>query len=1521
MTSVAAEIPTERAALAFADQVGKLPSLDSLFAMLEGAGISIGIEGRLRVFVLLSRLSSLGVQLDNRADLLAHLMPVLAGSAHEQDEIRRLAQDWIPPDGKRDPDPPAASKSVISVPVERLEQLDRRNNRVVIGVAGAIVLLLLGIVAVKFSGGASPGQAATDVATASHPVVSICFGVNPYWKPVIEDGLSRLAFAAAVLIAGLSLGAWRREAKGRLVRQVGDTDLVSRFRLVAKAPRWFRTIDARTAFDRLKRVRWRDTDNIDARQTILKTIRGGGRPTIEYKRLRELPNYVLLIDRSAQDDYAGLFARTIEGALIDARIVYSRYDFSGVPDRLNPVRGGEQSDIVDAEYLPFSVVASRHAGERLVLVGTGTEFFEVPGIRVDRSGRRAVVRPGTPLPGLMHIREFASASLITSAPVSAWGDNERQLADVGFAIFPAEVKGIEDLAARIIAGPEADEPSPVTSALPGEDYILKRLDRYSQRFMSEVPPHREEIDQVVGFLKTWAGSREVYALLAAIAAFPKIEPEFTFVLAKLILTSSKGEIDSALFGRLIRLPWIRDGYMPDWLRIAIINGLQEDERDDIRRVQASMMKHVETGKDEPPALDELVATFEVARQLTHGQLNELTARIMGKTGVLAADERIFFSVLNEEALDPIDDVIRPEAPEIVADRMDRPERRRRFWMRAMVLGVAVLAAWTQPWLWRLLTHGFDSVQLALKLPEIPHQHVPLPALFLMLIAILQWSFNVMRSEPRTFTPLVNLRQRPGWSTLISIGSELPLNPQISAIYACASAFPNLLDPIFTIVALSLLIWVSIVTPERWWNRQSAETMLPVQLQRDVVTGSLGTLAVVAVWAIPWFHGALPLLSNIKSSIGELVFAAIIGAAGMAASNALMRRWVIGKSSTFSFDRCWLEFGFGVLTALLLAAFARFEEYWRPASWTGEDVGLLSIAAYYLAVRSTLGITQNSLVWRLTLNVALSSTILTFMSVVFLGAFNRVGFHLGLMVLFAVEIAAASLSVVILVTSVIRLMRRNNAEIASRPYPARQILLLATICLILTAGWLAFLASMDPASVQHLVLSASEPRSADFRASAMIFWLSAVPMTLLCWPTLRLLGLLAQPVNAEPVPWQRAAANSPWWAVPAMWLAAIGWHFGDAAFSVWPLALPIGMLFAWQKGPSATTAIAVGTLPLVLRLGDGDNIYWTPGGVWPALAVMFWAHFVTDASFRQRLLRRESLPWLEAFALALLLAVKVVFKLPPNGIIPAAIQLDPSWMLATVAIIVGASRMPLHRLAIALVLLWPFLQEAVSHGFDGGTLIGIYDIFGSLMLLYAARAWRRYAAIGAGISPKDPATGLIDRRILKWKNSGSYVAGAAIFAVGVLVTGWIPDGHMAPAAFSALALTTIAGLLAADFWLDRYSIFPKPFSIVPLNPLLVGFGWFAMYVSAGWGGKQTRDFEVHREVIMPPDLKAIGFAVCCVAFLAFGHAIRIVAERRSGESWRDTTRRIWRAPQDPDKPTETPDVTTPDRDEDIRRAVA
>ena len=459
MSALAAEIPDEEAAVAFARQGASVPDFDALFDALEAAQILLGIEGRLRCWVVLSRLAGLGVRFDDAEALTLHLLPVLAGSAHERRDVRRLIEEWLKSAQHDLRDPGGAVQSAMPAPVRQLEQADRTGRIVTLSLAAAAAAALVGIIAWQVIGDDTPTvvKTATNVVSYKQPVFSLDFGLDPFWKDLLENLLSRLGFAAVVVVLGLSYAAWRGEVKGRLVRRVGEADLVQTFSLTAEPPGWFRTLDARSAFDRLKRVRWSNTGQVDVQETVARSTRSGGLPVIVNKRLRELPNYVLLVDRSAHDDHASLFAREIEAALAEARIVYSRYDFSGTLDRLNPVRIRRSGSVVDRENLPFSVVATRHSGERMILVGSGTEFFEIPGVRLDRSGGRIVVRPGTPRASLIHLREFSSASLFTSAPYSAWGEHERRLSDAGFALYSADVRGVENLAAQLIN--EVDAPS------------------------------------------------------------------------------------------------------------------------------------------------------------------------------------------------------------------------------------------------------------------------------------------------------------------------------------------------------------------------------------------------------------------------------------------------------------------------------------------------------------------------------------------------------------------------------------------------------------------------------------------------------------------------------------------------------------------------------------------------------------------------------------------------------------------------------------------------------------------------------------------------------------------------------------------------------------------------------------------------------------------------------------------------------------------------------------------------------
>jgi hypothetical protein len=1010
--------------------VGRFPDLETLFHRVEDAGFQLGVEGRLRAMVLLSRLSSLGAKPDAGA-LAEYLVPVLAASAHEQQSVRGVIEEWANPDGASAAETlraQAAREAAAPPDLRRLERADRSGRMLAAGLVGlgAIVILALIIFMVISGQSTNPATAAATVVTYSQPVVSLDLGLDPFWRRVIEDVLSRLGFAAAVLIVGLSFVAWRGEVRGRLIRQIDETDYIEPFRFSAKIPKWFRTTSARAAFDRLKRARLFDTNIIDVRRTVARSTRSGGLPLIVNKRQHELPNYVLLVDRAARDDLAGIFARSMEAALTEARMVYSRYDFSGGLDRLNPVRhprfvfhstprpaswlNAAQADIVDAEYLPFSVVASRHAGERLILIGTGKGFFEVPGFRYHREGHveakdfgdfvgRTVVRPGTPLADTVHVREFGAAALITPTPVSAWSENEQRLHELGFTIFSADVDGVQNLAAHLMAESDADNTPPPRS-LTDEDRFIARLDRDATRLSSAVPPPTAEIERLARNLRIWSGSIEVYTLLAAIAAFPKIDSAFTFVLARMLLDR---EMDSALFARLIRLPWIRNGYMPDWLRIALVNGLDPEQRRDVQAIQMTMLKEGVQAEVESPAplIDRLVADFQVARELPRDKLGALISRLQPRS-VLSTDERIFFSVLRDYKLDPELDVIRPQAPEIVAEKIEGPERARRAQIRLVVIALAAIGALLQPWIFAGLTtagqaaitalQALGTISAAFSASAIVFRRVGVACIGL---SVMQWFLNMNRDEPMVFRSFFS--QWFGQPARKNIWNPRTIiwHPRITAFYAAIFTFAALLftgnrpaadpalitDVILLTTGCAIFAWVSVVTPERWWNAQSADEreMLELQVRRDPLTGALGSLLVVAIWAVLWSLFVLP-MTYPAGRPGALVLEACIGAVSWVASNAFARRWLLGEPASGPLYRLWMDAGFALISFLLVVALAlAVSPLFRARSFDPfvSEIGIVSAAAaaYCAQLKATLGLRHSPRpVWSPLINGALTGSV-------------------------------------------------------------------------------------------------------------------------------------------------------------------------------------------------------------------------------------------------------------------------------------------------------------------------------------------------------------------------------------------------------------------------------------------------------------------------------------------------------------------------------------------------------------------
>src|SRR5262249_17384677 len=145
-----------------------------------------------------------------------------------------------------------------------------------------------------------------------------------------------------------------------------------------------------------------------------------------------------------------------------------------------------------------------------------------------------------------------------------WARRERILADEGFVVLPATEAGFRTFAD--IAGDwrlERMFPAAYARAYPAmlADEPLRWLDRNA--------PADGNVEKLIGGLRGYLGPQG-FSWLCAIAVYPQISWPLSLYLAKNGDGAENNEQRLALVPVLARLPWLRYGFMPDWLRRTLI---------------------------------------------------------------------------------------------------------------------------------------------------------------------------------------------------------------------------------------------------------------------------------------------------------------------------------------------------------------------------------------------------------------------------------------------------------------------------------------------------------------------------------------------------------------------------------------------------------------------------------------------------------------------------------------------------------------------------------------------------------------------------------------------------------------------------------------------------------------------------------------------------------------------------------------------------------------------------------------
>ncbi len=322
-------------------------------------------------------------------------------------------------------------------------------------------------------------------------------------------------------------------------------------RVETQPPHLYDSEDFHKAARTLRRRQVAEYHRLDIPATISATVAALGFPDFRYKPDSKVPEYVVLIERaSARDHQARLFDE-LANALQREGLFLTRLFYEGDP-RVCCDESGRECALL-------SEMQNRHVGQRLLLFGDGDALIDVEtGGLVNWAGV---------------FSEWQERALLTPAP--RWGLREKRLADL-FIVAPSTPEGISALAARF------------------ESLVVDNLPLW-QRGGSEVPAHGEP--QLAEALREHLGAR-VFRWFAACAVYPELQWDLTLYLGSLPSIGGGRKFGEKELLRLVRLPWFREGSMPDDVRRLLIEELEREDPSALAEVRAALVGFLE--RESPP---------------------------------------------------------------------------------------------------------------------------------------------------------------------------------------------------------------------------------------------------------------------------------------------------------------------------------------------------------------------------------------------------------------------------------------------------------------------------------------------------------------------------------------------------------------------------------------------------------------------------------------------------------------------------------------------------------------------------------------------------------------------------------------------------------------------------------------------------------------------------------------------------------------------------------------------------------
>jgi TPR repeat protein len=551
--------------------------LPDFFEELREQGFAASEVEYERVISLLAWLTTIGRVPESSDELGRVLAPIIARNADEQAAFPSHLQMWLAtdaPDHKRVVGAAGGMRASSAAPRRKPGPIIKQLRWYVASATTAIVAIALWRYLPTLGPGSVPALSSSGLPTASDipdwlrkmPFEPLPTPWPPFdrtwrWYLTEYDWQKWSVVIAPWLFLLIWIGVLFRSLLAYLRRQSEINGLRwHRLKVVDNAPevlsgsRLFRSVQP------LRRQQQSGWFELDVEETVRRTAEAAGRPVIAERERPVSAEFLILLERRSEHDHLAAYGHHLTKAMQAAGLFADIYSFDRDPRLVRAANG---------RALRLQELLQSFADHRLLLLSDGACCFN----------------PVTGLlePWAWQLRQWSIRILLTPRLREEWDALELVFEEsLGFLIETAIPESIAELAARISGGKPELAALPQPRARTAKDLFRFLADR-PRRWMSAVMPGDATVNALLRELRRGLDVSG-FTWLVGLAVYPELRWPLTLQLGwTLRAADGRSGFDAVLLLVLSRLPWLRSGYMPEWLRSRMLAELGDEDRQSLRR--------------------------------------------------------------------------------------------------------------------------------------------------------------------------------------------------------------------------------------------------------------------------------------------------------------------------------------------------------------------------------------------------------------------------------------------------------------------------------------------------------------------------------------------------------------------------------------------------------------------------------------------------------------------------------------------------------------------------------------------------------------------------------------------------------------------------------------------------------------------------------------------------------------------------------------------------------------------------